>query len=172
MHEGHQRIKQYLTTDDIERMTDADIIKHVYMIHKKTKTSVEDVWQLMFDNLGEQTISKMLRDSGTSLNNDKNLEYNSKFVQVGMVVTFAFFIVWVVITNLMNDKFLAREIAFGVGGFVSIWIAILFMNMAGKNERKYLNAVNRLQLAYDGYQNVGFKDMITGKPLDYVKDNE
>jgi cytosine/uracil/thiamine/allantoin permease len=152
-------------------MTSNDIIKHIYTEHKRTKLPVEDVWEAMFANFGKQTINDMLKDSDSSWNNDENFETDSKFMQLGIVYVITFILIWVVFNYSVKNQFHALQYAIIASGFVSISITSVFMNMAGKNERQYLNAINKLRKAHAIYTNHGgFKDLV-GKPLDYVKED-
>ncbi len=166
----HLQVK-YLSTKEIQRMSNDDIIKHVYIEHKRTRASVEDVWEEMFNNFGKQTINDMLKSSGDSWNNDENFEIDSKFMQIGMVFFFTFALIWVVFNYFVENKFDALHYVIITCGFISICITLFFMNMAGKNERSYLNAINKLRRAHSVYLNKGFNDLM-GKPLDYVKDDD
>ena len=62
MNKSHQQVKR-LTTKDVQRMSNDEIIKYVYLEHKRLKMPVEDVWEQLIDNFGKQTISDMLGGS-------------------------------------------------------------------------------------------------------------
>lgn len=171
MHKEFQQVK-YLTTKEIQGMPNKDIIKHVYIEHKRTKLPVEDVWEAMFANFGTQTINDMLKDSDSSWNNDENFETDSKFMQLGIVYVITFVLIWVVFNYSVKNQFHALQYAIIASGFVSICITSVFMNMAGKNEKQYLSAINKLRKAHSVYINYGGFKNSSGKPLDYVKDDD
>lgn len=152
-------------------MPSDDIIKYVYIEHKRAKTSIDDVWEEMFDNFGKQTIKEMLRGSDGSLNSNESFDGDSKFGVMVMVYLFVFAFIWFIFNNLINNKFEALQFAIVVCGIASTLITILFMNVTGKNERNYLNAISKLRRTHSIYLNKGFNDL-TGKPLDYVKDDD
>lgn len=152
-------------------MTNDDIIKHVYIEHKKTKLPVEDVWEEMFANFGKQTIDDMLKDSESSWNNDENFQVDSRFTQLGIVYVVAFVLIWIVFNYTVKNQFNALQYAIVVCGFVSIVITSIFMNVAGKNEKQYLSAINKLRKAHSIYTNRGGFNDLMGKQMEYVKED-
>jgi hypothetical protein len=168
MNKNHQQVKR-ITTKDIQRMSNDDIIKYVYIEHERLKMSVEDVWEHLIDNFGKQTINDMLGGRGDSLNNNESFDGDSKFGTIITVYVFVFGLIWFIFDGLMSNKFEALQFAIVVCGIASTLITILFMNATGKNEGDYLNAVSKMGRAYSVYLNKGFNDL-TGRPLDYVKD--
>ena len=170
MNKSHQQVKR-LTTTDVQRMPNDEIIKYVYLEHKRLKMPVEDVWEHLIENFGKQTINDMLGGSEDSLNSTENFDGDSKFGAIIMVYAIVFGIIWFIFDSLMNNKFEALQFAIVVCGIASTIITILFMNATGKNERNYLNAVTKIRRAYSVYINKGFNDLM-GKPLDYVKDDD
>jgi hypothetical protein len=167
---AHTQIK-HLKTKEIQRMSNDEIIKHVYIEHKRARISVDEVWDELVDNFGKQTINDMLGGSEDSLNSNESFDGDSKFGAIIMVYILVFGFIWFILDSLMHNKFEALQFVIVICGIASTMITILFMNVTGKNERNYLNAVNKLRRAYSIYINKGFNDLM-GKPLDYVKDND
>lgn len=152
-------------------MPNDDIIKHVYIQHKKTRIPVEEVWQELYDNLEEQTMRNIKDNDFNSWNNNRNFEFNGKATQVGTVYVFVFFIIWLIFNLLIKNKTDALTYTLITCGFAAIWVTILFINLSGKHERNYFNAYDKLSTAHGQYQNKGFKDLV-GKPMYYVTDNK
>jgi magnesium-transporting ATPase (P-type) len=159
----------HLTTKEIQSMTNDDIIKHVYMEHKRTELPVEAVWERLFADFGKQTVNAMLKDSHNSWNNAENFETDSRYTELGIVYVFAFGLVWVVFHFIMKNKFEALQFAIVVCGFISICITSIFMNIAGKNEKQFLYAISKLRKAYSTFTNRGGFKSLTGKSLEYVE---
>jgi hypothetical protein len=140
-------------------MSDADIIKHVSLNHKKAEISVEDVWQEMQNDFGRQTINSMLRNGGDSLANDETSEGDSKFVMIGMLYLFGFGFIWFLFKELTkNQSELIGYILFSCGVLATL-VTIFFMNSIGKNERNYHKALNKLSKAYSDYTTRGFNNL-------------
>jgi len=146
-------------------MSNDSIIKHVYAEHDRSGVSAEDTWEAVLANLGEQTIHDMRNGSDSSWNNDASFEGDSRLMNLGIVYVITFGLIWVISNYLINSE-LFIIIACGL---ISIFITLLFMNLTGKNERNYINAVNKLRSAHAAYTNRGgFKDSL-GRSLESKK---
>lgn len=164
MHEELQKIK-YLTTKEIQSMSNDDIIRHIHTEYKKSEVSADDVWEEFLSYLGSQTVNDMLKGSGDSWNNEASFEGDSRFMNLGIIYVFTFGLIWLVSNYLIGNQFNALQFAIVASGLVSIGITLFFMNLTGANERKYISAVNKLRSAHAAYTNRGgFKDSL-GKPL-------
>lgn len=140
-----QQVK-YLSVEEIQRMLDDDIIKHIHIEHERTKIPVDDIWEGMQDSLGRQTLSNMVKGRGNSWNYD-----SERFMNLGIVYVFTFGLIWVVFEYLLGNKFEAQQFTIFACGLASICITILFMNHVGKNEKNYLNSVDKLRNAHSKY---------------------
>lgn len=142
------------------------------MLNTRVQDSpVDDVWDEMLDNFGQQTINDMLKGSDDSLNSGTGFGGDSKFFVLGFTYFVVFGIIGIILDSILNNKFEALQLTLVACGVASTIITILFMNATGKNEKNYLHANSRLQRAYSVYLNKGFNDL-SGKPLDYVKNND
>lgn len=154
--------------DEFAGMEDLELLEYVYKTHKRTGASVRDIFTSIYEHLGKMVVNDIVRNRDSSWNNVRNLPGSSVLSEIATASFIAFILLNVALSILVPNEIFSWT-AFAAYTLTSSIITWLFVNTVGKRERRYFDAVHKVQQAQIRAESSGFRDL-SGKALSFVEE--
>lgn len=162
-------IKDYhhdASLDEFAGMADLELLEYAYKTHKKTGASIREVFISIYEHLGKMVVNDMVHNRDNSWNNIRNFSGSSVLSEIATASFIAFILLNVTLSILVPNEVFSWT-TFAAYTLTSSVITWLFVNTVGKRERRYFDAIHKVQQAQIKAELSGFRDL-SGKALSFV----